>query len=208
MSKVKDEIRIEYVSFEEISKWPRNPKDHDLHELRKSFNRWGFIKPVLIDEGTKLLVAGHGRIEALGILKAGEHDPPKGVKVENGTWKVPVLRGVKFADQNEAEAFLLADNRLGEIGGWDQDLLTEMLGELVDVDNALDGMGYDIVDVMEMMGEPLEGEEGTSPSLGEDSTKEFLVIVSCESKDAQKEMYKELQGKGIEVRLKTRNKYV
>ena len=63
-----EEIRVEYVSIGEVEKWPRNPKDHDLHEIRKSFYRFGFIKPILVDEGTKKLVAGHGRLDTLKIL--------------------------------------------------------------------------------------------------------------------------------------------
>ena len=154
------EITVEYVNFKDIEKWPRNPKDHDLHEIRKSFYRFGFIKPVLVDEGTGQLVAGHGRLDTLKILKDGDKEAPKGVRIlDDDTWLVPVLRGVKFDSPDEAEAFLIADNRLSEIGGWNSDLLSEMLGEVVDVDGALDGIGFDIADVMEMIGEPTRDEE-------------------------------------------------
>jgi hypothetical protein len=164
------EITVEYVDFNEIRKWPRNPKDHDLHEIRKSFYRFGFIKPVLIDEGTKQLVAGHGRLDTLKILRDNAKEPPRGVKVEgDDTWLVPVLRGVQFDNPAEAEAFLLADNRLSEIGGWNQDLLAEMLGEIVDVDDALEGVGFDIADVMAMIADhelDLDADVGASESKG------------------------------------------
>jgi hypothetical protein len=149
-----EEISVEYVDFREIQKWPRNPKDHDLHEIRKSFYRFGFIKPVLLDEGTKQLVAGHGRLDTLKILRDNAKEPPRGIRViDDDVWLVPVLRGVRFENPAEAEAFLLADNRLSEIGGWNQDLLSEMLGEIVDVDDALEGIGFNIADVMSIMGE-------------------------------------------------------
>ena len=70
-----EEIRVEYLDFEEVESWPRNPKDHDLHEIRKSFYRFGFIKPVLVDEGTGKLVAGHGRLDTLRILKNRGAEP-------------------------------------------------------------------------------------------------------------------------------------
>jgi hypothetical protein len=138
-----DTIRVEYVDFEEVKKWPRNPKDHDLHEIRKSFNRFGFIKPVLLDEGTGQLVAGHGRLETLRLIRKNEGEPPRGVKVSGDSWLVPVLRGVEFKDAREAEAFLLADNRLSEIGGWNKNLLDSIIGEMSEVDGMLEGIGFD-----------------------------------------------------------------
>ena len=142
------EIRVEYVNFEEVVRWPRNPKDHDIHELRKSFNRFGFVAPVLFDETTCKLVAGHGRLDTLAFIKRKGEEPPRGVKVEGSNWLVPVLRGVAFKDPSEAEAYLLADNRLSEIGGWKRDILDSMLQEMVDVDGLLEGTGFDISDAL------------------------------------------------------------
>lgn len=137
------EIRVEYLDFEEVVAWPRNPKDHDLHEIRKSFYRFGFIKPVLIDEGTGRLVAGHGRLDTLQVLRERGIEPPRGVQEVEGRWLIPVLRGVEFDNPAEAEAFLLADNRLSEIGGWKQDLLDVMIEEMCDVDGLLEGTGFE-----------------------------------------------------------------
>lgn len=143
-----EEIRVEYLDFEEVIRWPRNPKDHDLHEIRKSFYRFGFVKPVLLDEGTGKLVAGHGRLDTLQVLKNRGIEPPRGVQVVEDKWLIPVLRGVEFDDPSEAEAFLLADNRLSEVGGWKQDILESMLNEMVDVDGLLEGTGFNIVDAL------------------------------------------------------------
>ena len=142
------EIRVEYLDFEEVVKWPRNPKDHDIHELRKSFYRFGFVQPVLLDEGTGKLVAGHGRLDTLLLLKNRGHEPPKGVQVVEDKWLIPGLRGVEFDDPAEAEAFLLADNRLSEVGGWKKDILDTMLQEMVDVDGLLEGTGFGILDTL------------------------------------------------------------
>lgn len=129
------------MNFVEIIKWPRNPKDHDLEEIKKSFGRFGFVKPILVDEGSMKLVAGHGRIDSLKGIKEAGKAPPRGIKVENGNWLVPVLRGVEFANTKEAEAYLLADNRLGEIGGWNQDMLSEIVNELSG-EGLLEGVGF------------------------------------------------------------------
>ena len=138
-----NEISVEYVDFEEVESWPRNPKDHDLHEIRKSFYRFGFIKPVLIDEGTGRLVAGHGRLDTLRLLKDRNVPPPRGVQVIEDKWLIPILKGVEFSDPAEAEAFLLADNRIPEMGGWKQDVLDSMIEEMSDVDDLLEGTGFE-----------------------------------------------------------------
>jgi hypothetical protein len=137
------DIHVEYMNFEEIIKWPRNPKDHDVEEIKKSFGRFGFVKPILVDEGSMQLVAGHGRVDSLKGIKEEGKDPPRGIKVENGNWLLPVLRGVKFANVKEAEAYLLADNRLGEIGGWNQDMLAEIVNELSG-EGLLEGIGFTV----------------------------------------------------------------
>ena len=59
------ELRIEYMPLREVRGWDRNPKGHDTAELEESFKRFGFVTPLILDEGTGQLVAGHGRLEAL-----------------------------------------------------------------------------------------------------------------------------------------------
>jgi len=164
------DIRVEYMNFEHIAEWPRNPKDHDLGEIRKSFGRFGFIKPILVDEGTQQLVAGHGRIDSLAQMKKESKAPPKGVKVEDDVWLIPVLRGVEFENEKEAEAFLLADNRLTEVGGWNNELLDDMLSELSTVEGMLEGTGFSLKDIPDL--ENL----GDIPEVGSDKGEKRKII--------------------------------
>jgi len=142
------EIRIEYIDYAEIKRWPRNPKDHDIHEIKRSINRFGFIVPVVFDETTQTLVAGHGRLDTLAFIQRTGEEAPVGIKVVDDIWQVPVIRGVAFDDPAEAESFLLADNRIAEVGGWKNDLLDTMLQEMGDVDGLLEGTGFDIADAL------------------------------------------------------------
>jgi len=121
------ELSVEYVDFEDIIKWPRNPKDHDSPTIQRSITRFGFTSPIIVDEKSGKLVAGHGRIESLRMLRKNRRPCPKGIRESNDTWYVPVIRGVSFDSENEAEAYLLVDNRLVEIGGWQDDMLAEIL---------------------------------------------------------------------------------
>jgi len=125
------ELRIEYMALGALQTAPRNPKKHDLETAQASLNRFGHVTPLVLDERTGRLVAGHGRKEAYEGLKAAGKPPPGRVRVgPDGEWLVPVLRGAAFKDDKEAEAYLLVDNRLGEIGGWDEAALVESMREL------------------------------------------------------------------------------
>ena len=53
-----------------------NPKDHDIEEILTSFKRFGFVAFPTIDERTQVMVAGHGRCEALEQLRAAGLPPP------------------------------------------------------------------------------------------------------------------------------------
>lgn len=146
------QLQIDYLPLDQVEKWPRNPKSHDLGTLGDSMNRFGFVQPIVMDEGTKRLVAGHGRIETLARLKAQGAPPPDRVKVGvHGEWLVPVLRGVEFENEQEAEAYLVADNRLVELGGWDDRMLSEILTDMKGRVNSFTGTGYDQAQLERML---------------------------------------------------------
>lgn len=143
MSKRSEDLRIEYLPLDEVVRWPRNPKLHDDAAIERSIRSLGFVNPLLKDERTGRLVAGHGRLRALESLRDSGEVPPARVRVDGkGRWLVPVVRGVDFASAAEAEAYLLADNRLVEAGGWDQDLLREIVRDLDAEGLELDGLGW------------------------------------------------------------------
>ncbi len=127
----KEESWLEYKALEDLPAWPRNPKLHDRDATKASLQRFGFTAPVLLDEATGKLVAGHGRVEALLELKEQGAEVPKRVRLrKDGAWMIPTIRGLSFGSEQEAEAYLLADNRLVEKGGWDDDMLKAILVDL------------------------------------------------------------------------------
>jgi hypothetical protein len=138
------EIAVEYVPLDDVRGWHRNPKGHDVPEIMRSMKRWGFTAPIMKDGTTDRLVAGHGRLEALIRLRdEGEQRPLRIKENGDGQWLVPVLTGIGFDSESEAEAYLIADNRLTTIGGWSDAELSEMLNDLdtkgVDL---LSGLGF------------------------------------------------------------------
>lgn len=144
-----ERARIEYLPLDEIKKWPKNPKKHDLDALGASMDRFGFVQPLLRDDKTGKLAAGHGRLEKLIALKAEGKDPPRRVaRRRDGEWLVPVICGVSFRNAREAQAYVLTDNRLPELGGYDDGVLQSVLKDLSSDPAGLVGTGWDVGDVV------------------------------------------------------------
>jgi len=134
VAKVQEEVRIEYVRLPDVKPAKRNPKLHDVPTIVASIRRWGFKAPPVEDAATGRIVAGHGRKEAVEFIKSDTPgEVPRGVKVgEDGEWMIPVVRGGTFENEAEAEQYLLADNRLVELAGWDEKVLGSMLQAVAD----------------------------------------------------------------------------
>lgn len=144
--------RIEYIPLSKLltSGTRRNPKQHDIGAISQSVVRHGYVEPVVLDERTKRLVAGHGRVETLAALKKDKAKLPDGIREEKGAWLVPVMRGWASENDAQAEAYLLASNRTVELGGWDMAELQDVLRELGEA-KGLDGSGFNGDDLDEMI---------------------------------------------------------
>lgn len=143
--------RIEFVEVDSVVPADLNPKAHDISNIIASLQRFGFVEPPVLNEKTGKLVAGHGRIEALRTMQDRGMDPPERIHVsDDGVWSVPVIRGLSFASDKEAAAYLLASNRLTEKGGWVDELLVEALSDL-NTDELLAGVGFTSAEVMDLI---------------------------------------------------------
>lgn len=155
-------LAIDYRPLADVVRHEANPKDHDLPLIIDSIRRFGFLDPVVIDQRTGIMAAGHGRVEALTILeqwvKAGEIDQqgrpyevPAGVDVDDaGGWRVPTVVGWESADDLEAEAVLVALNQTTVEGGWDDEALLALLERLAAAEVAFDGIGFDEHDLSDL----------------------------------------------------------
>lgn len=105
----------------------RTHSPEQLMRLRESLRAFGFVQPILIDEERNVL-AGHGRLAA--------------ARAE-GMRQVPcvVVTGLTEA---ERRAYILADNRLAELAGWDTEELALELGALEALDFPIEATGFDL----------------------------------------------------------------
>tara|TARA_R100001460_G_scaffold61119_2_gene101212 strand:- start:328 stop:939 length:612 start_codon:yes stop_codon:yes gene_type:complete len=149
------------VKIQDVKGADVNPKQHDIGTLHQSIERFGFVAPLIRNETTGKLVGGHGRIETLRQkYQLNKEDPPKGIKVdEELNWLVPVVTGIEFQNDDEADAYLVADNRLVELGGWDIPDLKELLEGVIVKTGTLDGVGYDAEDLQNLLEDVEAAEE-------------------------------------------------
>lgn len=139
------------IPLSELQTDDRNPKAHDIPGTIQSMRRFGFVDPPAQDQRTGLLIAGHGRIAALRVMRERGDTPPDGIDPDG--WKVPVYVGWASADDDEAGAALIALNRLTERGGWDSEALTALLSQVsAAAGDGLTGVGYNADDLEKLRG--------------------------------------------------------
>jgi DNA modification methylase len=111
--------RIELVPTDTLRPNPRNSRTHSKKQIRQiaeSIHRFGFLNPLIADSNG-IVLAGNGRLEAARL---------------EGLTHVPVIR-FDHLTTAQKRAYVIADNRIAERAGWDREILTIELGELIDL---------------------------------------------------------------------------
>lgn len=155
------ELKVERWTLAELSRARRadNPKLHDIEGIKASIREHGFRKPIEIDEFDRKVSAGHGRIESLLEMQRDGEPPPTNVKAVKGDWSIPVLVGGASTDATKVTKLLIADNRLVELGGWDDAKLFAQLSALKDL-GEIDSTGFtenDLVKIEKALAGAAEG---------------------------------------------------
>ena len=132
-------MKIEHVATDALVPFAANAKKHDPEQIEKiaaSIRDFGFNNPVLIglDDG---IIAGHGRVMAAKRLKLDA---------------VPCIR-LGHLTEAQRRAYILADNRLAEIGGgWDAEILQAELDALGEMGVDIDALGFEGPDLDSILG--------------------------------------------------------
>jgi DNA modification methylase len=122
---------------ETVERWPldrlvphaRNARTHSedqIAQIAGSIAEFGFVNPVLVgDDG--VIVAGHGRVLAARKL---------------GLAEAPVIV-LSHLTPTQRRALMIADNRIAENAGWDDEMLAAEIAALRDEDVDLGLLGFD-----------------------------------------------------------------
>lgn len=119
---------IEMWPLERLVPYERNPRTHSPEQVMRiaaSIEQFGFNNPLLVDSQDGI-IAGHGRLLAARQL---------------GLDEVPVIVLDHLTDA-QRRAYVIADNKLAELAGWDDELLALELATLDGEDFPLEVIGF------------------------------------------------------------------
>ena len=119
-------LKIQQIELSALKPWEDNPRINDeaVDAVAKSIKTFGFNVPILCDQRFNL-IAGHTRWKAAKKI---------------GMKSVPVI--VIELSEAQRKAFAVADNKTGEIAGWDYPRLRKVLEELKCEKINLPSLGY------------------------------------------------------------------
>ena len=118
----------------------RTHSDEQITQIAASIKEFGFNNPVLTD-GEKGIIAGHGRVLAAKKLKMDT---------------VPTIP-LEHLSEAQKKAYILADNKLAQNAGWDNELLSLELGGLADMGFNLDVIGFTDLEIESIFAKRTEG---------------------------------------------------
>lgn len=156
---------VRQLPLSELQEAARNPRTHtkkQISQIARSIERFGFINPILID-GQKKIVAGHGRLAAAKLL---------------GLTEVPTIVLTHLSTE-ELRLYALADNRLAELAGWDNNLLAIEFEELCHIvpNLEIEVSGFDLP-AIDLMIQERGREPDPEDSMGLEGDNRLVVSVT------------------------------
>lgn len=129
------QLAINYLPLSNLKADQFNPRAHkppQVAAIASSIKTFGFNVPILIDVAGNV-IAGHGRLAAATKL---------------GLTEVPTIM-VEHLNDAQRKAYMIADNRLTDLSGWDNQLLGEVLRDLsvAELDFELDAIGFSVGEI-------------------------------------------------------------
>lgn len=127
-------LKVETFKISDLSTYHKNPRRGDVDAIAESLKARGQYRPIVVNIGTH---ASHD-YEIL----AGNHTYLAAKKLG---WKTIQATTVDV-DDDQAAQIVLADNRLADLGGYDDETLSALLSDV----SSLDGLGWSQDDVDEL----------------------------------------------------------
>jgi hypothetical protein len=131
------DLKIEIRPCDRLVPYVRNARTHSdaqVDQIAASIAEFGFVNPVLIS-ADDVVIAGHGRLLAAKRL---------------GMTGVPVIV-LDHLTEAQRRALVIADNRITENAGWDEQLLRAELAALREEEFDLDLLGFAEAELGELL---------------------------------------------------------
>lgn len=164
-------LRPLLVDVAALKPYRDNPRRGDLDAIAASLEANGQFRPIVANRGTKKGASVRGEI------LAGNHTFQAATEVLG--WDRIAVTWVNV-DDDQARRIVLADNRIGDLAGYDDRQLANLLEATAKGDAGLDGTGFDDGDLTGLL-EKLEGAGPPAefPKLDEQSVSTAYRCPSC-----------------------------
>jgi DNA modification methylase len=160
---VKPDLHIERWPLERLIPYARNPRTHteeQVAQIAASIAEFGFVNPVLV--GTDgVIIAGHARVMAARKL---------------GMAEAPVIV-LDHLSEAQRRALVIADNRLTQNAGWDEEMLRVELEALREDEFNLDLLGFEDAEIEAFLAEPQGESSGLTDEDAVPEAQETAVAV-------------------------------
>lgn len=179
--------QFKVVSVADLKPWEKNPRrGHAVDAIASSIETFGYLAPIIVQKDTLRVLAGHGRLEALR---------------KRGVDAVPVI--IADLTDDQATLYTIADNKLGEISTWDEELLSKLVKDLEFADLNLGITGFSEAELAELLqstvlASPVDADEVLEPQAAAITAPGDLWQLGVHrllcADSTQEQSYKELMG--------------
>lgn len=142
------------VSIDTLKEFEKNPRKGNINELKESLVHNGQYKPIVVQKSSQTILAGNH------LWKAAK---------ELGWENINIVE--LDVDDAQAKKIVATDNRMAELGSYDEQLLLDLLGEI-----DLAGTGYVAADVDDLLA-LIEEQTGPSWSVANPHTQQENVNI-------------------------------
>ena len=150
-------MKLEKVNIDNIRMYENNTKEHpewQIEGLSETIKKIGYRSPIIVDENNMIL-AGHGRYMAL--KKLGYRD-------------VQVVRHTDLTEEDK-KAYMIADNQYTLNTGFNMEILRQEIEELESIDFDTSLLGFDEIELQEIMEDEIEETAGDNQEVAEDDAE-------------------------------------
>ena len=154
------------VSVDTLVEFTGNPRKGNVKALADSLSVNGQYKPIVVQKSTRQILAGNH------LWKAAK---------ELGWSEIEIVE--VDVDDERAKKIVAADNRLADLGTYDEEALLELLGDIT-----LDGTGYvpqDVDDLLAII------EEKTTPDFGVAAAPQHENVLATTTLEERAQRYAE-----------------
>lgn len=136
LERIAADLRSHATPIADLVHHPENPHVGNVDAIKESLERFGQVRPVCVQRSTGFIVAGNHTTKAARELG----------------WTHIAAVAVDLSD-DDALAYLVADNRLAALGRDNQELLHAILRRAAGTAGGLAGVGFDTDDLLSMAAE-------------------------------------------------------